>query len=228
VKKSEPGVSIVLAGEEVVALPDRALFWRHERTLFVADVHLGKDATFRSALRWVPPGTTRDDLARLARLVEQTGAMRLVLLGDVFHSQHADELQAIAQWRNALGIDVRMVEGNHDRRAHDLAHALGIEVLREDYRLGPWRLRHHPTRRSGDGYVLCGHIHPVVRTRGPARQSLRVPCFWIGRNQCVLPAFGGFTGGGVVRPATGDRVLLIVDGGLIDAPLARSSSPGDG
>lgn len=227
-EKSESGIPVVLAGEEVVALPDRALFWPRERTLFVADVHLGKDATFRSARRWVPPGTTRDDLARLARVVEQTDARRLVLLGDVFHSEHADELHAIAQWRDARDIDVRMVEGNHDRRAHDLAHALGIEILGEDFRLGPWRLRHHPAKRSGHGYALCGHIHPVVRTRGPARQSLRVPCFWIGREQCVLPAFGGFTGGGVVKPMTGDRVLLIVDGGLIEAPLARSGSRGEG
>ena len=32
---------ITLAGEAVVLLPERALWWPRERALFVADVHLG-------------------------------------------------------------------------------------------------------------------------------------------------------------------------------------------
>ncbi len=37
-----------LAGEEVEFRPDGTLLWPSESTLFVADIHLGKGASFRS------------------------------------------------------------------------------------------------------------------------------------------------------------------------------------
>ncbi|MFA6207430.1 MAG: DEAD/DEAH box helicase, partial [Methylocystis sp.] len=48
----------------VVLLPQRAV-WRVEtRTLFIADAHLGKAATFRALGQPAPKGTTRDNLDR--------------------------------------------------------------------------------------------------------------------------------------------------------------------
>jgi DNA ligase-associated metallophosphoesterase len=218
---SEDEISFALAGERVFALGDRALFWPRKGALFVADVHFGKDATFRRALRWVPPGTTSTDLTRLSRLIERYRATRLIILGDAFHSEHAREdatFLALRDWRRRLGAEVVMVKGNHDRRAGEMARDLDFALLEEDHPMPPFTLRHHPATISGESYVLCGHLHPVVMARGPARQSLRVPCFWAGARQCVLPAFGGFTGGYPVRPAAGDRVILAVEGRVIDAP----------
>ena len=43
---------------------------RASRTLFVADLHLGKSATFRARGLPVPSGTTQDNLRRLAALVQ--------------------------------------------------------------------------------------------------------------------------------------------------------------
>jgi hypothetical protein len=40
-------------------LPDRATWWPAERVLFVADVHLGKPATYSALGQPVPKGTTR-------------------------------------------------------------------------------------------------------------------------------------------------------------------------
>lgn len=217
---SDDELEFELAGEDVVALGDRALFWPRRHALFVADVHFGKDATFRRALRWVPPGTTSGDLERLSRLVERYRAEVLVILGDAFHSEHAEEeatFEALWQWRQQSAARVLMVEGNHDRRAVDLARRLEFEVVEEPHEWAPWTLRHYPGQ--GAGYVLCGHLHPAVKMRGAARQSLRVPCFWVGSEQCVLPAFGGFTGGSVIPPASGDRVLLVADGRVIDTTI---------
>ena len=44
----QPVHRATLAGEAVELLPERALHWIRERTLFVADVHLGKAAAFRA------------------------------------------------------------------------------------------------------------------------------------------------------------------------------------
>src|SRR3982074_1557313 len=56
-----PGdLTIELAGEEIILLPERAIYWPRAETLFVADTHWGKDATFRAAAIAVPGGTLRD------------------------------------------------------------------------------------------------------------------------------------------------------------------------
>ena len=76
-----------VAGERVVMLPEKALFWRDAMTLFVADFHLGKAAAFRDAGIPMPPGTTTDNVERLASAVEKTGAERIVFLGDFIHAR---------------------------------------------------------------------------------------------------------------------------------------------
>ena len=213
-------LTFTLAGEEVIALADKALFWPEGKTLFVADVHWGKDATFRQAQRWVPPGTTRDDLVRLLRLLERHRVERLVILGDAFHSEHANEentVDELQEWRERVPAEILMIMGNHDRKAEGIAHRLNFIVCAENHRLGPWTLRHHPMAKPPKTYVLCGHLHPLAVVRGAARQSLRLPCFWANEAQCILPAFGGFTGGSVIRPKRGDRVILVADGRLLDA-----------
>lgn len=213
-------LALQLNGEEVVATAERGLVWPSGRTLFVADVHFGKDATFRRADRWVPFGTTANDLERLERLIFRHKIKHLVILGDAFHSEHAEEAATrgeIARWRERHGkIEMILVAGNHDRRARRLAGEIGFRVEEEGFVKGPWGLCHHPPDGT-DRYTLCGHIHPQVSLAGRAHQSLRVPCFWLREDYGVLPAFGGFTGGATVRPRKGDRVVLVADGQVLEA-----------
>ena len=42
-------LEIEWAGEKLVLLPERAIWWAREKTLFIADPHFGKASTFRSA-----------------------------------------------------------------------------------------------------------------------------------------------------------------------------------
>ena len=53
------GYETALCGERVVLRVERALFWPAQATLFVADVHLGKAATFRAGGVPLPRGGTR-------------------------------------------------------------------------------------------------------------------------------------------------------------------------
>lgn len=212
-------LALKLNGEKVLATAERGLVWPGGRVLFVADVHFGKDATFRRADRWVPFGTTMSDLERLDGLMLRHEIRTLVMLGDAFHSEHAEEAETreeIARWRERhVEIEMLLVPGNHDRRARGLAAEIGFRVEEEGAALGPWMLRHHPPAKA-DGYTLCGHIHPQVTMAGRGRQSMRVPCFWLREDYGVLPAFGGFTGGAVVRPREGDRVILLAEGTVVE------------
>jgi DNA ligase-associated metallophosphoesterase len=209
---------LTLADEDALATTARALVWKD--TVFVADVHFGKDALLRSAHHWAPPGGTTEDLARLTTLLEKYSARRLVILGDLFHSAHATEAASgIREWRDQHpDCEILAIPGNHDRHAGQLASTCGFRVEPEGSRLGPWVLRHHPNAESPEpaGFTLCGHIHPVAILRGPGRQRLRVPCFALSEHQGILPAFGSFTGGHPVRPQPMDRIIAIAEDQLVD------------
>ncbi len=200
-------------------LPERALFWPRVATLFVADTHWGKAATFRSAGIALPGGTTTDDLARLSGVLQRTGARRLVLLGDLLHAKAGrvwQTLDAVAAWRATCPrLEVLLVRGNHDRHAGDPPPEWRFAVVDAPHVMSPFVLLHQPNEQP-DGYALAGHLHPGVRLQGAGRQRLQPPCFWFGAHVGVLPSFGSFTGMAVVTPMPSDRVYVVAD----DAVLA--------
>jgi len=52
-------------------------------------------------------------------------------------------------------------------------------------------------------------VHPVVSIRDFDRSYVRVPCFLLEGDRCaLLPSFGSFTGGYLVRPGEGCRAFL--------------------
>ena len=206
------GLAISVAGAALHLLPERALWYEAERTLFVADLHWGKAAAFRAAHVPVPMGTTSRDLARLASAIAATGAERLVVLGDLLHARtgrHDETLRTIAEWREQHAVlRITLVRGNHDQHAGDPPREFGIECTDEPLVVGPFVGVHEPCTPTG-GYVLCGHLHPCVTVRGRGRQSLRLPAFVFGETRGVLPAFSSFTGGGMYEMQSGDRQYAV-------------------
>ena len=196
-------------------LPERAAYWEAEQTLLIADVHLGKDATFRAEAVPLPLGSTASDLDRLSSLVTRTGATRLVVLGDLYHapaSMTPATLNALRAWREEHAkLDVVLIRGNHDHDAGASPAGLRIQEHDGSMTLGPFCLQHDPdTEASPDrgGYVLCGHLHPgmVLRSGG---QRERLPCFHANGDRLVLPAFSEFTGLHILRPEPGDQVAVV-------------------
>ncbi|MEP6875040.1 MAG: ligase-associated DNA damage response endonuclease PdeM [Burkholderiales bacterium] len=200
------------AGESLQLLPERALWWPASRVLFVADLHLGKAATYRALGQPVPGGTTQENLSRLDALVAHHAPAQLVFLGDFLHAAEARTpalLQTLAAWRERhAGLALTLVRGNHDSRAGDPPASLRIEVVEEPHLLGPFACCHHPQVHATH-FVLAGHVHPVLRLHGRGRDSLRVPCFVCEERQAILPAFGEFTGGWRVEGAPGRRFYAV-------------------
>jgi DNA ligase-associated metallophosphoesterase len=213
---------IELAGRPLVLLADKAAYLPEDRTLLIADAHVGKAVSFRKLGVPVPRGTTTDTLARVSALVAATQAARVVFLGDFLHSERshaASTLGALARWRQALPRQLRLtlVRGNHDDRAGDPPAALGFEVVDEPLDLGSLALCHHPRAVPG-AYVLAGHWHPCISVGGRALDRLRLPCFWFGESVGVLPAFGAFTGMHPIQRAEGDRVYAVAEGQVVRLP----------
>jgi DNA ligase-associated metallophosphoesterase len=203
--------TVELAGETVELFAARALHWPRERALFVADVHLGKGAAFRAGGVPLPRGATASDLARLDALVARTGAARLVVLGDLLHAaagRVAALDAAFLRWRAAHpGLSITLVRGNHDTRAGDPPRNWNVDVVSEPHPFAPFLLCHEPATPP-TGHALCGHVHPGVRVGG-AGESLRLPCFVVGRRRTLLPAFGRLTGLALVDAAPGETIVAI-------------------
>ena len=208
-----------VAGERLTLMPERVAYWERTRTLFVADPHWGKAATFRASAIPVPRGTTTEGLARLDRAITRTAAQRVVFLGDYLHARDGrapETLRALAEWRAAnRGLEVLLVRGNHDRRAGDPPVEAGVHCVDAPLRDGPFVLAHHPGA-SAEGYVLAGHLHPAAQLVGRGRMRERLPCFWFGRACGVLPAFGDFTGLADVTAEPGDRVYAVAGGEVVE------------
>ncbi len=206
-------VVLRLADEEVRLLPERALFWPRTATLVVADLHWGKGATFRAAGIPIPMGSTGDDLDRLDAALRRTAADRLMVLGDLFHARAGRiatrTLAELRRWRDLrAGLEIMLVRGNHDRHAGDPPDDLRINCVNAPAFVPPFILRHEPAVAPG-GYTLAGHVHPGMVLCGRALRRERLPCFLLGDRVALLPAFGSFTGLGIVEPGPGDRAFVI-------------------
>lgn len=194
-------------------LRHKTAFSPAHKALFVADVHLGKAATFRSLGVPVPAGTTQENLDKLSGCIAEFKPLSVYFLGDLLHAKaaHNEELlEKLQQWRQQHNnIQMTLIRGNHDSKAGDPPASLNIAVVEEPFMLGGFALCHHP-QTVPNALVLAGHEHPVVVLNGKGRSRARLPCFYVKTDQLILPSFGAFTGGYSVNPQAGEAVFPVV------------------
>ncbi|MFZ6640137.1 ligase-associated DNA damage response endonuclease PdeM [Undibacterium sp. TC4M20W] len=205
-------LELEVAGEMLMLLPQKAMYWPSNSTLIIADIHFGKAATFRRLGVPVPHGTTAQNLELLDELMMLYPTQHIIFLGDFLHAPDisAATLQSLLNWRTSHpALEMTLVRGNHDLRAGDPPQELGIHIVNEPFRSGPYAFCHYPDIES-DGYVLAGHVHPSFHLYGK-RDSLRLPCFVVGERRTILPAFGAFTGTYTMSPQVGEQIFIIAD-----------------
>lgn len=216
-------VATLAAGAvDVALLPGRAAFLPASRTLLVADIHLGKAATFRRRGIPVPEGSAQADLARLEHLATATAARRVLVLGDLFHARGGCTPAVFAEFaatRSRLTAEVVLVLGNHDRQAGPLPADLGIDACLPQLAEPPFHFVHEPQvpRAAGESpFVVAGHLHPTLSVRAPSGARLADRCFMADATLLVLPAFGSFTGGHRVDWTADRRLWVARDDGVAD------------
>ncbi len=212
-----------LGPTEIVLLTDRAVFLPQSRALVVADLHLGKSATFRTRGLPVPEGTTSDDLTRLSTLLRQTRAETLVVAGDLIHARDGLTESLVASFRIWLEghlVRVILTEGNHDRGSGSITTKFPIEIC-DHFKLDGLVIAHDPDDLSADEPGIAGHLHPGIRIRESRLSSLRLPAFHLRpSHHLILPAFSSFTGLKMIDPSPSDRFFVSLDQAVVEIPLS--------
>ncbi|MDB5031389.1 ligase-associated DNA damage response endonuclease PdeM [Mucilaginibacter sp.] len=208
------GVPFKLFDQDLLLLPQRAIYWKQEKTLIAADVHLGKVGHFRKAGIAVPRDMEQGDLAVLSDLIDEYRPQKVLFLGDLFHSDMNADWDWFALWRQQFPkLTIDLIRGNHDI-VHDRHYQELNVTLHDELLTGPFLMLHHPVPEPKlvllDSYVFCGHIHPGVNLKGKGRQSITLPCFAFGDKQGVLPSFGKFTGRVAIHSRETDRIFAVL------------------
>lgn len=221
----EPTAPLTWKGQQLTLLPERALYWHEAETLAVADLHWGKGETFRAHGVPVPDGVLADELDRLGRALAQTGARRLLILGDLIHAAVGvteGVQRQIETWRKVWPVETVLLRGNHDRAVQPFAEAWGMTLISGSLSDGPFAFQHHPEPDPDGRYVWSGHLHPAVKLktgRSLKSRGQKVPCFYLGQTVGVLPAFSTFTGTAEVSPKRGEQVFLVTEDRVIPWPV---------
>ena len=222
---------VAFAELSLVLLPSGAVFNNAHQVMFVADVHLGKAATYRQLGQPVPQGTTTQTLNQLSADIKRYKPNHLIVLGDFLHGplirRSRATLDAIAQWRAAhKSLQITLIRGNHDAAAGDPPSEFEIELVDEPFKYASVSCCHEAQRSDlqPTEFMMCGHIHPVAVLHGRARERLRLACFVLGPKRLVLPAYGAFTGGHVYKPAPDETIYVVADQQVFKLPGSRSVS----
>ena len=205
-------MELMLRGERLMLLPERVVWWAAKRTIILSDLHWGKSAHFRKNGVPMPGGTQEDDALRLAMVIRNSGAERMIVAGDFFHSKQNKEVDDFGRWRAAhSSLHIDFILGNHDILPLEAYEAWGLQVHRENMSENPFFISHDAADHT-DLFTIHGHIHPGVKLHGLGRQAFTLPAFCIGEKQMILPAFGKFTGCKLVPSDHFNGIYVVGDG----------------
>lgn len=217
-------IPIFFGGEELRLLPEHGVWCPRTRTVWVADLHLGKEESFRKS-GFPVPDLREDDLSRLSHMLERTSANQLVILGDLIHARSGLSTrltEEFSNWRvQHAGIDIVLIRGNHDQHAGDPPSEWQLRCVDAPHAAGDL-LQSHVPLFDNVRPNLAGHLHPKYRLRSRA-EDLKFPCFLLRRQTLVLPAFGRFIDHGLIVPHVADDIYIVVEGEIIHAKRSRTT-----
>jgi putative SbcD/Mre11-related phosphoesterase len=198
-------------GIEAILDVRRSVFLPSDGILAVADLHLGYSWVQRRRGALMPVTTPDTTASRVAALLSDYRPRHLVILGDLVHqaTPQPGVEAALQELARAIPDDViwTVSAGNHDR---DLERLVGR--LPRPLRLAPscsatGCVLHHGDTEPGQGlpetfaleeaapFHVIGHEHPALRLGDGVATETKVPCFLVGKDVLVVPAFSEWAAG---------------------------------
>jgi uncharacterized protein len=186
--------------------PEGAAVFGPEATAVIADVHLGYEWARGSAGDCVLEHSFAETVTRLESLLDRMPLSRLIVAGDLLESARpcqrtAQDLGRLEAWLAKRGVSLLVLEGNHDVcRAPFVKHSFRSAIeWPTTCSVAGWTIGHGHRPFPGVRRI-SGHNHPVFRFHGNA-----APCFLVGPDRIVLPAFSADAAGCDVVSGAGPR-----------------------
>ncbi len=198
-------------------LPGGAVMLHRSRTVVVADLHLGCEATLEREGLSLPRVQAKKIEAYLISVIEAVGPDRLVVAGDLKHdfsrnlTQEWNEVTCFVRAVADL-VDLVVVRGNHDNFLSVILSELDIP-FRRDCRVGDHTVLHGHTETTAEGPLIIGHIHPSILLRDNVGARVKSPCYLYDhmRGILVLPALSIVSPGmDVVGTPSSDAVSPLI------------------
>lgn len=203
-------LEIELGRENVLLLPQKAMYRESCDQLIISDLHLGKTTHFRKQGIALPEKGLLRDIDRLHFLLKLWKPKAVLLLGDLFHSDYNKEWRLFKALLEQYGqVQFVLVEGNHDilkKADYDLPNFIKTGYMEEE----DFIFTHHPMD-SVEKINICGHIHPGIYIEGKARQYVKLPCFYHNDQSFIMPAFGALTGLQIMKDVKDKKIYAVTE-----------------
>lgn len=226
-------MEITVLGERLVMLPERALYWAGERTLFISDPELGRAAAYHKLS--VVLQHTHDELARLDAVIARTGAQRVILMGELLHlrGRAPENLEVIGAWLAESAAEFLLLrpkpaesDPKKSKKKNQPEAEPEPQIPPADWPLtfldepaidAPFLLTNHPIS-SAVGYVLTGGQRPGASiTNSGKNKGALFPCFYFGLHTAFVPAFGSPSGLSPIKRQPKDRAYLAAGDRIVSA-----------
>ncbi|MBA3602341.1 MAG: ligase-associated DNA damage response endonuclease PdeM [Parachlamydiaceae bacterium] len=199
-------------------LSKKAVYWEEKKTVIIADIHIGKGTVFRKAGIPIPQGIMDDDLLSITSLLNDLKAEKCIIVGDLIHAQSGisdDVKKKFSEWLHSTACEVHLIFGNHDYALiKNLPPEWPLHTHKEGLLIEPFYFSHFPMHHE-QWFVWSGHLHPKVEISN-SYDRLVLRCFQIFKDLAIIPAFGFFVGGTLVRKSVECKIYVIADDSVIE------------
>jgi len=179
--------------DDIVLLPNRAMYIRSLDTLVVADLHLGIEYALALKGVFLPAYQFKEIREIIFRHIKFLNPKKLIIVGDFKHEfaqrtrqEHKETLSLLEEIKRTK-LHFILVRGNHDNFIRGVLERFGVD-FRDPYYIEENFLFIHGHKDipeslslSSIKYVIMAHEHPAVLFRDDVGGRDKVPVFLIGK-----------------------------------------------
>jgi uncharacterized protein len=182
-----------------IEIIDLALYLKKEKTLIIADAHIGYEEALNKQGIMIPRTAFKELIIRLENILKKVKPINIVLNGDIKH-----EFGQISktEWRNTLKLidflqknckNLILIKGNHDKILDPIAKKKNITIT-DQLILNNTIITHGHKLIKPDKKIktiIIGHEHPAI-TLGDLARKEKYKCFlkgkWKNKTLIVQPS----------------------------------------
>ena len=182
-----------------IEIIDLAIYLKKEKTLIIADTHIGYEESLNKQGIMIPRAAFKDLIIRLEKILSKIKPETIVINGDIKH-----EFGKISQteWRNTIKLilflqkhckNLILIKGNHDKILGPIADKKNITIT-DQIILNSTIVTHGHKLIKPDKKIktiIIGHEHPAISLGDLARKE-KYKCFlkgkWKNKTLIVQPS----------------------------------------